>query len=209
MMVPDQIEGYKIAHLTEYLQIKGRRSRVKASFSRFWHPDMTRVVRTDLVACKQLEKTKWSFRMKEPREKIMISFLVADTRLCTMPCQSVGWSVCRSVTFLNSERVSPYRSYSTVCDWIAVYPALFSFGLRQLNPLRATTLLVAPESLSDRMTTRPDARPIPVADGWAGAEMRVFTFSNSITMTDRRTDERTDRRTDGRTKPLIELRVRN
>ena len=35
--------------------------------------------------------------------------------------------------------------------------------------------------------TRPDTRLIPVADGWAGAEMRVFTLSNSIT-TDKRTD---------------------
>ena len=49
--------------------------------------------------------------------------------------------------------------------------------------------------------TRLDTRPIPVADGWAGAKMRVFTLSNSITMTDGRTD--------GRTKPFIELRVRN
>ena len=53
--------------------------------------------------------------------------------------------------------------------------------------------------------TRPDTRPIPVADGWAGAEMRVFTLYNSITITDGPTDERTD----GRTKPPIELRVRN
>ena len=52
-------------------------------------------------------------------------------------------------------------------------------------------------------TTRPDTRP-PVADGWAGAEMRVFPPFDSI-ITDRRTDGRTDRRT----KPLIELRVRN
>ena len=52
--------------------------------------------------------------------------------------------------------------------------------------------------------TRPDTRP-PVADGWAGAEMRVFPLFDSITSTDRPTD----RPTDGRTKPLIELRVRN
>ena len=52
--------------------------------------------------------------------------------------------------------------------------------------------------------TRPDTRP-PVADGWAGAEMRVFTLSDSCSSTDRPTD----RPTDGRTKPLIELRVRN
>ena len=56
----------------------------------------------------------------------------------------------------------------------------------------------------DGRKTRPDTRPIPVADGWAGAEMRVFTFSNSII-----TDRPMDRRTDGRTKPLTELCVCN
>ena len=34
--------------------------------------------------------------------------------------------------------------------------------------------------------TRPDTRPIPVADGWAGAEMRVFTLFDGPT--DGRTD---------------------
>ena len=55
-----------------------------------------------------------------------------------------------------------------------------------------------------RIITRPDTWPIPVADGWAGAEMRVFTLSNSIT-----TDRPTDGPTDGRTKPLIESLVRD
>ena len=62
------------------------------------------------------------------------------------------------------------------------------------------------------IVTRPDTRP-PVADGWAGAEMRVFPLFDSITSTDRPTNQPTDRPTDqptdGRTKPLIELRVRN
>ena len=44
--------------------------------------------------------------------------------------------------------------------------------------------------------TRPDTRPIPVADGWAGAEMRVFALSNSI-ITDGRTDGWTNGQTDG------------
>ena len=57
----------------------------------------------------------------------------------------------------------------------------------------------------DVMLTRPDTQPIPVADGWAGAEMRVFTLFNWCS----RTNGPTDGRTDGRTKPLIELRVRN
>ena len=39
--------------------------------------------------------------------------------------------------------------------------------------------------------TRPDTRP-PVADGWAGAEMRVFPLFDSITSTDRPTDRPTD-----------------
>jgi len=54
-----------------------------------------------------------------------------------------------------------------------------------------------------RKGTRPDTQP-PVADGWAGAEMRVFPLFNSSM-----TDGPTDQQTDGRTKPLIELRVRN
>ena len=37
--------------------------------------------------------------------------------------------------------------------------------------------------------TRPDTRPIPVADGWAGAEMRVFTLFDSCSRTYRRTDK--------------------
>ena len=41
--------------------------------------------------------------------------------------------------------------------------------------------------------TRPDTRPIPVADGWAGAEMRVFPLFDSII-----TDQPTDRPTNGR-----------
>ena len=42
--------------------------------------------------------------------------------------------------------------------------------------------------------TRPDTRP-SVADGWAGAEIRVFPLFNS-SVTDQRTDQRTDGRTD-------------
>ena len=51
--------------------------------------------------------------------------------------------------------------------------------------------------------TRPDTRP-SVADGWAGAEMRVFPFFDSSV-----TDGRTDRPTNGRTKSLIESLVRD
>ena len=43
--------------------------------------------------------------------------------------------------------------------------------------------------------TRPDTRPIPVADGWAGAEMHVFTLFDLCSRTDGRIDGRTNRRT--------------
>ena len=41
------------------------------------------------------------------------------------------------------------------------------------------------------VTTRPDTRP-PVADRWAGAEMRFSHLSTQSLWTDGRTDERTD-----------------
>ena len=42
--------------------------------------------------------------------------------------------------------------------------------------------------------TRPDTQPIPVADGWAGAEMRVFALSqlDHHGPTDRPTKQPTD-----------------
>ena len=55
--------------------------------------------------------------------------------------------------------------------------------------------------------TRPDTRP-PVADGWAGADMRVFPLFDPI-ITDGWTGGPTDGSTNGRTKLLIELCVRN
>ena len=59
------------------------------------------------------------------------------------------------------------------------------------------------EVVSSKVETRPDTRP-SVADGWAGAEMRVFPIFRLVV-----TDQPTNGRTDGRTKPHIELRVRN
>ena len=40
--------------------------------------------------------------------------------------------------------------------------------------------------------TRSDTRPIPVADGWAGAEMCDFTLFDSYSRTDQPTDGWTD-----------------
>ena len=48
------------------------------------------------------------------------------------------------------------------------------------------------DSLEVRFKTRPDTRP-PVADGWAGAEMRVFTLFDSCSPTDRPTNRQTDK----------------
>ena len=59
------------------------------------------------------------------------------------------------------------------------------------------------DNLQKTIEARPDTRQ-PVADRWAGAEMRIFPLFNSII-----TDGRTNGRMDRRTKPLIELRVRN
>ena len=58
------------------------------------------------------------FDVEFGREKA--SFLVADTRLYTLLCRSVG------PKFYNCERFSHYCSCPAVRDWIAVYPALFS-----------------------------------------------------------------------------------
>ena len=42
--------------------------------------------------------------------------------------------------------------------------------------VRVVTFL-SPLNQMEENTTRPDTRPIPVADGWAGAEMRVFALT--------------------------------
>ena len=47
-----------------------------------------------------------------------------------------------------------------------------------------------------RKEARPDTRPIPVADGWAGAEMRVFTLFDSCSRTNGGTDGPTEQQTD-------------
>ena len=59
----------------------------------------------------------------------LVSFLVADTRLYTLPCWSVHLSVGRLVTFLNSEWFLYYCSCPTVRNWAAVYPALLNYIL--------------------------------------------------------------------------------
>ena len=41
----------------------------------------------------------------------------------------------------------------------------------------------------DGRKTRPDTRPIPVADRWAGAELRVFTLFDLCSRTNGRTDK--------------------
>ena len=43
-----------------------------------------------------------------------------------------------------------------------------------------------------KLKTRLDTRPIPVVDGWAGADMRVFLLFN-LSMTKGRTDGQTDK----------------
>ena len=61
------------------------------------------------------------------------------------------------------------------------------------RPTDQPTDMTSYRSARTHLKTRPDTRLIPVADGWAGAEMHVFALSNSITSTDRRTERRTDK----------------
>ena len=49
-----------------------------------------------------------------------------------------------------------------------------------------------------------DTRPVPVADGWAGAKMRVSPLSQLDDL-----NGETNRQTNRQTKPLIELLVRD
>ena len=72
------------------------------------------------------------------KRKRDILFLVADTRLYTLPCRSVGPSV-RPVTFLNFERFLHYCSRPTVRDCIAVYPALFYFLKRNKQKVKTNS----------------------------------------------------------------------
>ena len=51
--------------------------------------------------------------------------------------------------------------------------------------------------------TRSDTRPIPVADGWVGAEMHVFPLFDSCWRTDRRTDGQTDKASHRATSPRL------
>ena len=53
--------------------------------------------------------------------------------------------------------------------------------------------------ITRKKKTRPDTRPILVADGWAGADMRVFPLFDSYSPTNQRTNGPTDQRTNGPT----------
>ena len=89
------------------------------------------IVFFDVIQTMRLRESGYLYdsRWYKPTVTKEASFLVADTRLYTLPCWKVGRSVCPSVhpsvTFLNSEQFLHYCSCPTVRDWIAVYPALF------------------------------------------------------------------------------------
>ena len=59
-------------------------------------------------------------------------------------------------------------------------------GLNTFQP-ESTRIKASPKR--EHPITRPDTRPIPVADGWAGAKMRVFTLFDSCLRSDGRTDK--------------------
>ena len=74
-----------------------------------------------------------------------LSYLVADTRLYTLPCRSVRRSIRRSVgpsvRHIFESRFSHYCSRPTVRNWIAVYQALFSISASFLMPKWRSTLV--------------------------------------------------------------------
>ena len=78
-----------------------------------------------------------------------LAFLVADTRLCTLPC----WSIRPSVTFLNFVQFLHYCSCPTVRDWIAVYPALFFFHLFVPLPCPPSFPSLCPPSIKSIAST--------------------------------------------------------
>ena len=90
---------------------------------------------------------------------------------------------------------SPHTHARSICNVRFHTFRLVRYG-RMGVPMDKATYGVASLRLKTaqcrQIKTRPDTRPIPVADGWAGAEMRVFTIANSIT-----TDGPTDGPTDG------------
>ena len=99
--------------------------------------------------------------------------------------------------------VVPGEMESEVC-----ITALAKKKKNELDVDRRTMIGSKPKCLK----TRPDTRPISVADGWAGAEMLVFPlFYSSVTdqPINQPTNQPTNRPTDGRTKPLIESLVRD
>ena len=59
-------------------------------------------------------------------------------------------------------------------------------------------------SICAKKKKKTDTRPVPVADGWAGAKMRVSPLSQLDDL-----NGETNRRTNRQTKPLIELLVRD
>ena len=73
-------------------------------------------------------KKNWSVR----RFQVTL-FLVADTRLYTLPCRSVRRYVGTSEIFLNCEWFLHYSPCPTIRDYIAVYPALFYKSLVYKN----------------------------------------------------------------------------
>ena len=112
-------------------------------------------------------------------------------RFFSLPC-FVRLSICPSV---HSSAVHP-----------PIHPSIcLSICLSRLLSIRLFFFLVFGFLVSwetrEKRKTRPDTRP-PVADGWAGAEMRVFPLLDSMV-----TDGPTNQWTDGRTEQVGESRA--
>ena len=97
------------------------------------------------------------------------------------------------ISLLNLTVISGIKNFNS-CLYCGSHKSIFRTSFFHTNFILCRACIIEVDGNWDKSIsaiTRPDTRPIPVADGWAGAEMRVFPLFDSIT-----TDQPTNRRTD-------------
>ena len=110
----------------DHKPISQAKSKMKPKFAVPVHHDVTRVFMS------------YNITLVGQAEPV---FLVADTRLYTLPCRSVGRQVRRSVTFLNSEQFLQYCYCPPARDFgCRVSGLVYTFGSSKRQLLIATTL---------------------------------------------------------------------
>ena len=114
--------------------------------------------------------------------------LVCCIYICTLVrmciCMLAGMCICTLADFLH------LQTRLLVWHLIALSCPHLHFSLASFYTFKTSSHF----SFTSWGKTRPDTRPIPVADEWAGAEIRVFALSNLI-ITNGPTDQQTNRQT--------------